>query len=76
MRGRVLPVSERRARAGKGPIGGMWVDHNKGYSDTPNVRSRYVAKAIAFFDDSLFAAAPPLEALRLLFSALANGRRA
>eukprot|EP00969_Alexandrium_andersonii_P133204 5891027-Alexandrium_andersonii.AAC.1 len=27
------PVSGRRARAGKGPIGGRWVDHNKGDSD-------------------------------------------
>eukprot|EP00969_Alexandrium_andersonii_P355554 15444673-Alexandrium_andersonii.AAC.1 len=45
------PVSERRARAGKGPIGGMRVGRNEGGSDVPNVRSRYVAKDIAFHKD-------------------------
>eukprot|EP00969_Alexandrium_andersonii_P353608 15440292-Alexandrium_andersonii.AAC.1 len=47
----VRPVSECRARTGKGPIGGRWVDHNKGDLDVPNVRSRYVAKDIAFYKD-------------------------
>eukprot|EP00969_Alexandrium_andersonii_P343224 15170965-Alexandrium_andersonii.AAC.1 len=59
------PVSERRARAGKGPTGGRCVGRNTGDSDVPNVRSQCVAKDIAFSkDDSLFAATPPLEALR------------
>eukprot|EP00969_Alexandrium_andersonii_P138558 6127676-Alexandrium_andersonii.AAC.1 len=47
----VRPVSERRARAGKGPIGGRWVGHAKGDSDVPDVRSRYVAKDTAFYND-------------------------
>eukprot|EP00969_Alexandrium_andersonii_P158031 6983645-Alexandrium_andersonii.AAC.1 len=73
----VRPVAERRARAGKGPTGGRWVDHNEGGSDVPNVPSRCVAKDIAFYkDDSLFAATPPLEALRPLPSDLATRRRA
>eukprot|EP00969_Alexandrium_andersonii_P045568 2000397-Alexandrium_andersonii.AAC.1 len=42
----VRPVSECVARAGKGPIGGRWVDRNKGGSDVPNVRSRCAAKGI------------------------------
>eukprot|EP00969_Alexandrium_andersonii_P115654 5114374-Alexandrium_andersonii.AAC.1 len=43
----------------------------------PSVRSRYVAKDIAFNNgDSAFAANPPLEALRLLLSDLATLRRA
>eukprot|EP00969_Alexandrium_andersonii_P368682 15473457-Alexandrium_andersonii.AAC.1 len=51
---------ECRARAGKGPIGGRWVGHTKGGSDAPNVRSRCVAKDIAFcVGDSLFTAIPP-----------------
>eukprot|EP00969_Alexandrium_andersonii_P254930 11270034-Alexandrium_andersonii.AAC.1 len=29
------------SRAGKRPIGGRWVDHNKGDATRPNVRSRY-----------------------------------
>eukprot|EP00969_Alexandrium_andersonii_P191442 8455825-Alexandrium_andersonii.AAC.1 len=43
----VRPVSECKARTGKGPIGGSWVGHNKGDSDSSNVRGRYVAKDIA-----------------------------
>eukprot|EP00969_Alexandrium_andersonii_P294605 13021984-Alexandrium_andersonii.AAC.1 len=55
----VRPVSECLARAGKRPIGGRWVDHNKGDAETPNVRSRYVAKDTAFYKgDSMFAATP------------------
>eukprot|EP00969_Alexandrium_andersonii_P088695 3913475-Alexandrium_andersonii.AAC.1 len=70
------PISEWFARAGKEPIGGRWVGHNKGDATTPNVRGRYVAKDIAFDkDDSTFAATPPLEAFRLLLSDLATRRR-
>eukprot|EP00969_Alexandrium_andersonii_P213794 9440964-Alexandrium_andersonii.AAC.1 len=72
----VRPISECLSRAGKKPIGGRWVDHNKGDSETPNVRSRYVAKDIAYYkEDSMFAATSPLEALRLLWSDLATRRR-
>eukprot|EP00969_Alexandrium_andersonii_P305747 13515085-Alexandrium_andersonii.AAC.1 len=46
------------ARAGKRPIGGRWVGHKKGDAETPNVRSRCVAKDIAFKEDSMFAAIP------------------
>eukprot|EP00969_Alexandrium_andersonii_P245142 10833754-Alexandrium_andersonii.AAC.1 len=42
----VRPVSECWARAGKGPIGGRWVDHNKGDLDVP-----HVAKDIAVYRD-------------------------
>eukprot|EP00969_Alexandrium_andersonii_P082058 3617459-Alexandrium_andersonii.AAC.1 len=63
----VRPISECLSRTGKKPIGGRWVDHNKGDAESPNVRSRYVAKDIAYYKgDSMFAATPPLEALRLL----------
>ena len=57
----VRPISECLSRAGKRPIGGRWVDHNKGGASVPNVRSRYVAKDIAYYkDDSMFADTPPL----------------
>ena len=46
-----------------------WIDINKGDDKSPNYRSRLVGKE---FNDSvlegLFAATPPLEALRLLLS--------
>ena len=50
-----------------------WIDINKGDDQTPNYRSRMVGKE---FNDSvlegLFAATPPLEALRLLLSHAAS----
>ena len=72
----VRTIKECKEVTGKAPIGGRWVDHNKGDAEAPNVRSRYVAKDIAFYkDDSMFAATPPLEALRLLLLDLATQRR-
>ena len=71
----VVPVAEAWAATGRKPIGGRWVDHNKGDTAAPNIRSRYVAKEIATYrDDSLFAATPPLEAIRLALSHAATGR--
>ena len=53
------------------------VDHNKGGEGSPKVRSRYVAKGIARWkDDAMFAATPPLEAVRLLLSEMATRQRA
>eukprot|EP00969_Alexandrium_andersonii_P098627 4352988-Alexandrium_andersonii.AAC.1 len=58
-------------------MGGRWVDHNKGEFLNPSVRSRYVAKDIAFWKgDAMFAATPPLGALRVLLSNLAASGRA
>ena len=72
----VRPVEECMQRTGKKPIGGRWVDHNKGDAENPKVRSRYVAKDIAYWrDDSMFVATPPLEAVRLLLSDLATNQR-
>jgi hypothetical protein len=70
-----VPVSRSWQVTGKGPLGGRWVDVNKGDTATPNVRCRYVAKEIAYArNDDFFAAMPPLEALRLLVSHAATGR--
>lgn len=69
----VVPVSECLQRTGKKPLGGKWVDVNKGDREKPDVRSRYVAKEIAFYrSDDFFAATPPLEALRMLISHVAS----
>ena len=50
-------------------VKGRWIDINKGDVDNPNYRSRLVGKE--FNQDKqagLFAATPPLEALKLLVS--------
>jgi hypothetical protein len=70
-----VPVARCWQATGKGPLGGRWVDVNKGDEETPNVRCRYVAKEIAYHkSDEFFAAMPPLETLRMLISRAATGR--
>ena len=71
-----VPISEAWSVTGKGPIDGRWVDHNKGSDEQPEIRSRCVAKdynkgAI----EGLFAAMPPLESKRMLFSHAVTNRR-
>jgi hypothetical protein len=62
-------------RTGKAPIKVMWVDHNKGTNDKPEIRSRLVAKEIkTSYKPELFAATPPLEALKLLLSINASSQ--
>ena len=57
------------ARNGWKVIPTRWIDINKGDQRTPNYRSRLVAKEFnTGAQDGLFAATPPLEALRLLVS--------
>ena len=59
----------RAWRAGKKVIGVRWIDINKGDCTNPKYRSRMVAKE---FKDSvayeMFAATPPVEALRMIVS--------
>ena len=70
---KVIPRVEAE-RNGWKVIQTRWIDVNKGDKENPNYRSRLVAKE--FNDgtqhDGLFAATPPLEALRLLISATAT----
>jgi hypothetical protein len=62
-------------KTGKAPIKVMWVDHNKGTKDKPEIRSRLVAKEIkTSYKPELFAATPPLEALKLLISITASSQ--
>jgi hypothetical protein len=53
---------------GKRPIKVRFVDVNKGDEAHPNYRSRLVAQEFRDGTPSLFAATPPLEALKTLFS--------
>ena len=58
------------AVTGKAPIGSRWIDINKGDDANPDYRSRLVAQQIKYQskDKNIFAATPPLEAQKLLFS--------
>ena len=63
------PVEESYRETGKGPVSTKWLDTNKGDSVHPNIRSRFVAREIAHErDTAMFAATPPLEANKLLYS--------
>ena len=64
-----VPVQMSWDKTGKAPIKARWLDINKGDKVHPNYRSRYVAKD--FNNEKrldLFAATPPLEALKILIS--------
>ena len=63
------PVAEAKRRMGRPPISVRWVDVNKGDNQTPNIRSRLVARQIRQAgEDARFAPTPPLEALRSIMS--------
>ncbi len=65
------PKDEAKRKTGKGPISVRWVDVNKGDDINPNYRSRLVARELKATDrsnNSYFAPAPPLEALRTVLS--------
>ncbi len=55
----VVPRQECYRVTGRAPLGGKWVDLNKGDAREPQVRSRYVAKEIAFRRSDDFWAATP-----------------
>jgi hypothetical protein len=64
-------MAEARTVTGKPPISVRWVDVNKGDDESPNYRSRLVArqmKALDRSDESFFAPTPPLEGLRTVLS--------
>ena len=51
----------------------MWIDIDKGGPGEPEYRSRFVAKEInRKASDEMFAATPPLEAKKILFSMAAS----
>ena len=60
--------SEQMRTGGK-IVGTRWVDINKGDSESPVYRSRFVARELnTGRNDDLYAATPPLEALRFVVS--------
>ena len=63
---RVVPRSHQRQNGGK-IIGTRWAEVNKGDAESPNCRSRLVGREFNVGgDDTLYAAPPPLEALRIV----------
>ena len=63
-----VPIEECYQVTGKGPLGIRWIDINKGDDEYEEYRSRLVAKEIKHDKrDDLFAATPPLEAIKILF---------
>ena len=73
---KVVDVEECWRVTGKGPVGVRWVDTNKGTDDSPEVRSRLVARDFKTKEkrehEDLFAATPPIEAGRLVISKAAT----
>jgi len=64
-----VPRQECMNETGKAPIKVRWLDINKGDELRPEYRSRLVAQEIKLDNrQDLFAATPPLEAKKLLFS--------
>ena len=58
------------AVTGKAPIGIRWIDIHKSDDTIPDYRSRLVAQQVKYHskEKNIFAATPPLEAQKLLFS--------
>ena len=64
-----VPEEEAWRVTGKGPTGTRWIDVNKGSDESPDYKSRLVAQEIKTDkSQELFAATPPLEAKKMLFS--------
>ncbi|CAE8634939.1 unnamed protein product [Polarella glacialis] len=67
------PIAECWRCTGKAPVRTKWIDHNKGDRANPDVWCRLVACQYNQHKDAeLYAATPPLEALRFLISAAAT----
>eukprot|EP00973_Karenia_brevis_P095138 12425852-Karenia_brevis.AAC.1 len=68
-----VPLSKCYELTGKGPIDVRWIDTNKQDSKNPLYRSRLVAKQFKTGNDpDLFAATPPLEAMKIIISTAAT----
>eukprot|EP00973_Karenia_brevis_P041729 5775356-Karenia_brevis.AAC.1 len=72
---RCVPTTMCKDTTGKNPVGCKWIDTNKGDDIEPQYRSRLVATERRIHKrDSIFAATPPLESLRVLMALLAQKR--
>ena len=68
-----VPRSMCWRETGKPPISTGWADTNKGTTEKPNVRSRWVAREFNTGPcPGLYAPTPPLEGVKLVVSAAAS----
>ena len=68
-----VPMAEAQSDPEGKIVGSRWVNCNKNDAHDPDVRCRLVAQEVNLHsDDSFYAATPPLEAKRLLFSQFAS----
>ena len=68
-----VPIEECWKETGKAHVRVKWVDTNKGGTEKPEYRCRLVAKEIEKDKrEDMFAATPPLEAKKMLFSLWAS----
>ena len=70
--GDLVPEGEAMRVTGEGPVTAKWIDHDKGGGD---YRSRYVARQFRGDAEAIYAATPPLEALKIMLSLAVSGRR-
>ena len=73
-----ISIEECLGKTKKPPIKLKWIDHNEGdrQNMNMNVRSRLVAEQTNTAKvQGLFAATPPLEALRMLLSVTVSGNK-
>ena len=71
-----VPKAECLKEIWKNPITVRWVDLNTGDVDQPGSRSRLVATEINTYKrDDLFAATPPLEALKVILAMTASANK-
>ena len=69
----IVPIRTAWDKTGRPPISVRWVDVNKGDETNHEIRSRLVAREMSRTkSDEFFAATPPLEAKRMLFSRAAT----
>ena len=71
-----VPIAQYYQKTGRVPIIVRWIDINKGDVQSPNYRSRIVAREINTYKrNDLFAATPPLEALKMIISMTATSNQ-
>ena len=71
-----VPMSQCWKETEKNPIKTVWVDTNKGTSECPNMRSRWVAKEHNTGPrPDLFSATSPLEGVKLVISGAASSNQ-
>ena len=71
-----VPISQCYEMTKRAPISVRWIDINKGDKERPNYRSRVVAREINTHKrEDLFAASPPLDALKTLISMAASSNK-